>query len=73
MECRHKIAYQGEDEEIPTSVIVGKDDLNRDFEIIDCCTIDMCEALVESCKEKVRDIGFDCISGIRDILFLPKS
>ena len=59
-----------EDVEIPTSVIVGKDDLNRNFEIIDGCIIDRCEALVETCREKVRDIDFDCISGIQDILAL---
>ena len=64
------MTYRGEDVEIPTSVIVGKDDLNRNFEIIDGCIIDRCEALVETCREKVRDIDFDCISGIQDILAL---
>ena len=68
-----RMAYQGEDVEIPTSVIVGKDDLNRDFEIIDGCTIDRCEALVESCREKVRDLDFDCINSIQDILLLLRS
>ena len=68
-----RMSYQGEDIEIPTSVIVGKDDLNRDFEIIDGCTIDRCEALVDTCKEKVRDIDFDCISCIQDILALLRS
>ena len=65
-----RMTYRGEDVEIPTSVIVGKDDLNRNFEIVDGCIIDRCEALVETCREKVRDIDFDCISGIQDILAL---
>ena len=68
-----RMSYLGEDVEIPTSVIVGKDDLNRDFEIIDGCIIDRCEALVESCREKVRDLDFDCINSIQDILLLLRS
>jgi hypothetical protein len=66
------MSYQGEDVEIPTSVIVGKDDLNRDFEIIDGCIIDRCETLVETCREKVRDIDFDSIGSVQDILVLLK-
>ena len=63
-----RMAYEGEDVDIPTSIIVGKDDLNRDFEIMDASIIDRCEALAEICRDKISDINFGTIDNIQDIL-----
>jgi hypothetical protein len=63
-----RMAYEGEDVDIPTSIIVGKDDLNRDFEIMDASIIDRCEALAEICRDKISDIDFGTIDNIQDIL-----
>jgi len=65
-----RVAYRGEDVDIPTSIIVDKNDMNRNFEIMDTDIIDRCNTLVEICREKVRDMDFDSISGIQDILKL---
>jgi hypothetical protein len=64
------VAYRGEDVDIPTSIIVDKNDMNRNFEIMDTGIIDRCNTLVEICWEKVRDIDFEFIGGIQDILKL---
>ena len=65
-----RVAYRGEDVDIPTSIIVDKNDMNRNFEIMDTSIIDRCNTLVEICREKVKDIDFEFIGGIQDILKL---
>ena len=63
-----RVAYRGEDVDIPTSIIVDKNDMNRNFEIMDTDIIDRCEALAEICRDKISDINFGTIDNIQDIL-----
>ena len=63
-----RITFMDESIDIPTSIIVGKDGLNKDYDITDGSIIDRCETLLKQCERKLEDIGLSELSSITDLL-----
>ena len=54
--------------DIPTSIIVGKDGLNKNFEITDGSILDRCETLLKQCESELDGIDLNKVSCIKDLL-----
>ena len=63
-----RITFMDESIDIPTSIIVGKDGLNKDYDITDGSIIDRCETLLKQCERKLEDIDLSELSSITDLL-----
>ena len=63
-----RMTFMNESIDIPTSIIVGKDGLNKDYDITDGSIIDRCETLLKQCEQKLEDIDLTELSSITDLL-----
>ena len=63
-----RMTFMDESVDIPTSIIVGKDGLNKNFDITDGSIIDRCETLLKQCEQELEGIDLDKVSCIKDLL-----
>ena len=63
-----RMTFMDESADIPTSIIVGKDGLDKNFDITDGSILDRCETLLSQCEQKVKGIALYEVSDIRELL-----
>lgn len=63
-----RMTFMDESADIPTSIIVGKDGLDKNFDITDGSILDRCEMLLSQCEQRVKGIDLYEVSDIRELL-----
>ena len=63
-----RMTFMDESVDIPTSIIVGKDGLNKNFDITDGSIIDRCETLLQQCEQELKVIDIDKMNSIKELL-----
>ena len=63
-----RMTFMDESVDIPTSIIVGKDGLNKDYDITDAGILDRCETLIKQCEQKMKGIDLAEVNCIKELL-----
>ena len=63
-----RMTFMDESVDIPTSIIVGKDGLNKNYDITDGSIIDRCETLLKQCEQNLDNIDLAEVNCIKDLL-----